>query len=70
MKNSIFKAQSLWALSVGVCGLLSFAACSDDPYDFDGVVLGVESKVGKASAADAKMMEVPALQTSDLFVTH
>lgn len=70
MKNSIFKAQSLWALSVGVCGLLSFAACSDDPYDFDGVVLGVESKIGKASAADAKMMEVPALQTSDLFVTH
>ena len=70
MKKNIYNRLGLYTLALGLTSVLSFTACSDDPYDFDGIVLGVESKVGKASAADAKMMEVPALQKGDLFVTH
>ena len=70
MKKNIFNPIGLYTLAVGLSIALGFTACSDDPYDFDGVVLGAESKVGKASAADAKMIEVPALQKGDLFVTH
>ncbi|MCR5394573.1 MAG: DNA/RNA non-specific endonuclease [Bacteroidales bacterium] len=70
MKHSIFKSFNLWHCTWCLGAVLALSACSDDPYDFDGVVLGVESKVGKATAADARMTEVPTLQKGDLFVTH
>ena len=70
MKKNIYNRLELYTLAVGLSIALGFTACSDDPYDFDGVVLGVESNIGSPSAANAKMTEVPALQKGDVFVTH
>jgi len=57
---------------VGVVSLLlalTVTSCDDDLYDFDGIVLGVESK-GSLQKAQSTLLEVPAFQANDIFVTH
>ena len=70
MKKSIFNRLGLWSVALGLSTALCLTSCDDDQYDFGGVVLGQESQAGNASAADARMIEVPALQKGDVFVTH
>lgn len=48
---------------------LALTSCDDDIYDFDGVVLGVESK-GQLLKAQSNLIEVPAFQANDIFVAH
>jgi len=48
---------------------IALTSCDEDIYDFDGVVLGVESS-GKLLKAQSTLLEVPAFQANDIFVTH
>ncbi len=49
--------------------LLALTSCDDDIYDFDGVILGAESK-GQLLKAQSTLVEVPAFQANDIFVAH
>ena len=70
MKQNIFKQVNGWHWAWCLGAVLCLTACDDDPFDFDGVVLGAESKASTATAANALLTEVPALQKGDLFVAH
>lgn len=56
-------------LALGFALGLGGVSCSDDLYDFDGIVLGVESQ-GSLQKAQSSLIEVPAFQDNDIFITH
>ena len=56
-------------LGLAIVLTLALASCDDDQYDFGGIVLGVESS-GTLQKAQSTLIEVPAFQEGDLFVTH
>lgn len=60
---------SLGRAGVGLLLCLSLVGCDDDIYDFDGIVLGVDS-AGKLQKAQSSLIEVPEFQANDIFVTH
>lgn len=65
MKKLLFVLSLMPALALTSCEDLF----DDDIYDFNGVVLGVESK-GSLMKAQSSLIEVPASQANEIFVTH